>query len=168
MICSETSRNSYHSIKINHLIGSILNPLEWKFSDHTRKKGKDAKTGASHYWRSFYLSQYDWLKGSHMTKVLWLPNEIDYAYCEFVAPNTPYSGEANDSQIETTTPVKWDEQSDGVWYNEPTCSMTAVASSPHLHVAYVFAILYLSRVVLVLVITDSLFMYSICPYIRIE
>ncbi len=72
-------------------IGSILNPLAGKFSEDTRKKGKGAKTGASHDWRSFCLSQYDWLKGSHMTKVLWLPNETDYSYCEFVAPNTPYS-----------------------------------------------------------------------------
>ncbi len=26
-----------------------------------------------------------------MTKLVWLPNETDYSYCEFVAPNTPYS-----------------------------------------------------------------------------
>ena len=26
-----------------------------------------------------------------MTKVVWLPNETDYLYCEFVAPNTLYS-----------------------------------------------------------------------------
>ena len=50
-------------------------------------------TGASHDWRRFYLSQYDWLKGSHMTKVVWLPNETDYSYCEFVAP-IPYSTQA--------------------------------------------------------------------------
>ncbi len=61
-----------------------------KFSEDTRKTGKGAKTGASHDWRSFYLSQYDWLKGSHMTKEVWLPNETDYSYCEFVAPNTHY------------------------------------------------------------------------------
>ncbi len=61
-------------------LGSILNPLAGKFSEDTRKKGKGAKTGASHDWRSFYLSQYDWLKGSHMTKVFWLPNETDYSY----------------------------------------------------------------------------------------
>ncbi len=36
------------------------------------------------------MSQYDWLKGSHMTKVVWLPNETGYSYCDFVAPNTPY------------------------------------------------------------------------------
>ena len=36
------------------------------------------------------MSQYDWLKGSHMTKLVWLPNETDYSYCEFVAPNTPH------------------------------------------------------------------------------
>ena len=71
-------------------IGSILNPSAGKFSEDTRKKGKGAKTGASHDWRSFYLSQCDWLKGSHMAKVVWLPNETDYSYCEFVAPNTPY------------------------------------------------------------------------------
>ncbi len=70
-------------------IGSILNPLAGKFSEDTRKKGKGAKAGASHDWRSFYLSQYDWLKGSHMTRIVWLPNETDYSYCEFVAPNTP-------------------------------------------------------------------------------
>ncbi len=64
-----------------------------KFSEDARKKGKGAKTGSSHDWRSFYLSQYDWLKGSHMTKVVWLTNETDYSYCEFVAPNTPYSVE---------------------------------------------------------------------------
>ncbi len=51
-------------------IGSILNPLAGKISEDTRKKGKGAKTGASVDWRSFYLSQYDWLKGSHMTKVV--------------------------------------------------------------------------------------------------
>ncbi len=71
-------------------IGSILNPLAGKFSEDTRKRGKGAKTRASHDRRSFYLSQYDWLKGSHMTKVVWLPNETDYSYREFVAPNTPY------------------------------------------------------------------------------
>ncbi len=49
------------------------------------------KTGASHDWLSFYLSQYDWLKGSHVTKVVWFPNETDYSYCELVVPNTPYS-----------------------------------------------------------------------------
>ncbi len=66
-------------------------PLAGKFSKDTRKNhGKGAKTGTSHNWRGFYLSQYDWLKGSHMTKVVWLPNEIDYSYCEFVAQNTPY------------------------------------------------------------------------------
>ncbi len=27
---------------------------------------------------------------SHMTKVVWLPNETDYSYCDFVAPNAPY------------------------------------------------------------------------------
>ncbi len=54
-------------------IGSILNPSAGKFSEYTRKKGKGTKTGVSHDWRSFYLSQYDWLKGSHMTKVVWLP-----------------------------------------------------------------------------------------------
>ncbi len=70
-------------------IGSSLNPLAGKFSEDTREKGKGANTGASHDWRSFYLSQYDWLKGSHMTKVVWLLNETDYSYCEFVAPNTP-------------------------------------------------------------------------------
>ncbi len=71
-------------------IGSILNPVARKVSEHTLKKGKGAKTGASHDWRSFYLSLYDWLNGNHMTKVVWLPNETDYSYCEFVAPNTPY------------------------------------------------------------------------------
>ena len=61
-------------------IGSILNPLAGKCSEDTRKKGKGAKTGASHDWRNFYLAQYDWLKGSHMTKVVWLLNETDYSY----------------------------------------------------------------------------------------
>ncbi len=73
------------------IIGSILNPLAGKFSEDTRKKGKGAKTGASHDWQRFYLSQYDWLKGSHMTKVVWLPTESDYSHCKFVAPNTPFS-----------------------------------------------------------------------------
>ncbi len=73
-------------------IRSILNPLAGKFSEDTRKKGKGTKTGVSHDWRSFYLSQYDWLKGSRITKVVWLPNETDYSYCEFAAPNTPYCG----------------------------------------------------------------------------
>ena len=67
-----------------------LNALEEKFSKDTRKKRKDAKTETHHDWRRFYIAQYDWLKGSHMTKVIWLPNETDYSYCEFVAPNTPY------------------------------------------------------------------------------
>ena len=46
------------------LIGSILNPLAGNLSEDIRKKGKGAKTGTSHDWRSIYLSQYDWLKGS--------------------------------------------------------------------------------------------------------
>ncbi len=25
------------------------------------------------------MAQYDWLKGSHVTKVVWLPNETDYS-----------------------------------------------------------------------------------------
>ncbi len=29
------------------------------------------------------MSQYDWLNGSHMTKVVWLPNETDDSHCEF-------------------------------------------------------------------------------------
>ncbi len=74
--------------KYIYKIGSILKPLAGKFSENTRKKGKGAKTVASHDWRSFYLSQYDWLKGSHMTKVVWLPSETDYSYGECVAPNT--------------------------------------------------------------------------------
>ncbi len=41
-----------------------------KNSEDTRKKGKGAKTGASHDWWSFYLSQYEWLNGNHMTKVV--------------------------------------------------------------------------------------------------
>ncbi len=52
------------------------------FSEDTRKKGKRTKTGTSDDWRSFYLSRYDWLKGSHMAKVVWLPNEADYSCCE--------------------------------------------------------------------------------------
>ncbi len=66
-----------------------------KFSKGTQKKGQGAKIGASHDWRSFYLSQYNWLKGSHMTKVVWLPNETDYSDCEFLAPNTPYLVNSN-------------------------------------------------------------------------
>ncbi len=77
------------------LIGSSLTPLAGKVSDDTRKKAKSAKTGTSHNWRSAYLSQYDWLKGSHMTKVVWLPNETDYSYCEFVSPNTLYCTSKN-------------------------------------------------------------------------
>ncbi len=76
---------------LSALIGSILNPLAGKFPKDPRKKYKGAKTGTAHDWRSFYLSQYDWLKGSHMTKVVWLPKETDYWYCEFVAPNTSYA-----------------------------------------------------------------------------
>ncbi len=75
------------------IIGStcILNLLAGKYSEDTRKKGKfKARKRASHDWRIFYLSQCDWLKSSHMTKVVWLPNETDYSHCEFVAPNTPY------------------------------------------------------------------------------
>ncbi len=77
-------------LEVNLTMGSILNPLAGKFSEDTRKKGKGAKTGASHDWQSFYLSRYDWLKGSHMAKVVWLPNETDHSYCELVALNTPY------------------------------------------------------------------------------
>ncbi len=36
------------------------------------------------------MSQYDWLKGNHMTKVVWLPKETDYSYSKLVPPNTPY------------------------------------------------------------------------------
>ena len=72
-------------------IGSILNPLAGICSEDTRKKGKGAKTGASHDWWSFYLSLYDWLNGNHNDQgIVCLPNETDYSYCEFVAPNTPY------------------------------------------------------------------------------
>ena len=71
-------------------IGSILNPLAEKFSEDIRKKDNGVKTGAPHAWRSFYTLEYDWLKGSHMTKVDWLPNETDYLYCKFVTLNTPY------------------------------------------------------------------------------
>ncbi len=90
----------------NHLIiGSISNPLAGKFSEDTRKKAKGVKTGASHDWRSFYLSQYDWLKGSHMTKVvgfrmkpiihtanLWrqiLPIGPAFFYFSFYVPSDP-------------------------------------------------------------------------------
>ena len=45
-------------------------PLGGNISEDTRKKSKGAKTGVPHDWRSFYMSQYDWLKGSHMTKVV--------------------------------------------------------------------------------------------------
>ncbi len=82
-------RIAYH-LNNNLWIGSILKRLAGKFSEYTRKKGKGAKTGTSHDWRGFYLSQYDWLKDSYMTKVVWLPNETDYLHCEFVATNTPY------------------------------------------------------------------------------
>ncbi len=72
-------------------------PLGGKFSEDTPKKGKGANTGRTHHWRSFYSSQYDWLKGSRMTKVVWLPNETDYSYCEVVAQNTPcYQTLSND------------------------------------------------------------------------
>ncbi len=84
------TKGHVHGLSNRGRIGSILNPLAGKVSENTRKKGKGAKTGASHDWRSSYLSQYDWLKGIHMTRVVWLPNETDYSYCEFVAPNTPY------------------------------------------------------------------------------
>ncbi len=77
-------------VSVKLWIGIILNPLAGKFSEDTRQKVKARKQGAAHDWRSFYLSQYDWLKGSHMTKVVWLPNENDYSYREFVAPNTSY------------------------------------------------------------------------------
>ena len=56
---------------MQYAIESILNPLAGKYCEDTRKKGKGAKTGAPHDWRSFYMSQYtqyDWLKGSHRTK----------------------------------------------------------------------------------------------------
>ena len=51
-------------------IGSILNPLAGKFYEDTQKKGTGAKTGTPHDWRSLYMSQYDWLKGSYLTKVI--------------------------------------------------------------------------------------------------
>ncbi len=91
LVIPDYTYSNWTHLYSGNTIGSILNPLAGKFSEDTRKKGKGAKTGASHDWRSFYLSQYDWLKGCHMTKAVWLPNETDYSYCEFVAPNTPYS-----------------------------------------------------------------------------
>ena len=36
------------------------------------------------------MPQYDWLKGGNMIKIVFLPNDTDYSFCEFVAPNTPY------------------------------------------------------------------------------
>ncbi len=44
----------------------------------TRKKGykrDENRNRGIHDFGSIYLSQYDWLKGSHMTKVVWLLNE---------------------------------------------------------------------------------------------
>ncbi len=58
------------------------------------KRVKARKQGHLPIGGAFYLLQYDWLKGSHMTKVkvLCLPHETDYSYsCEFVVPNTPYA-----------------------------------------------------------------------------
>ncbi len=82
-----------HSLSGNcHIswIGSILNPLAGKFSEDTQKKGKVTKTGASHDWWSLLFVAIWLAKGSQMTKVVWLSNETDYSYCEFVVPNTPY------------------------------------------------------------------------------
>ncbi len=85
---NETETFNIHvPVPASIIIGSILSPLVRKFFEDTRKKGKGAKTGASHDWRSFYLSQYDWLKGNPNKG---LPNVTNYSYCEFVAPNTPY------------------------------------------------------------------------------
>ncbi len=79
-----------YQILYPYLTTENFKPPGGKISDDTRNKGKGAKSGASHDWQSFYLSQYDWLKGSHLTKVFWVPNETDYSYREFLAPNTPY------------------------------------------------------------------------------
>ncbi len=35
------------------------------------------------------MLQYDWLKGNRLPKVVWLPNETDCSYCEFVVPILP-------------------------------------------------------------------------------
>ncbi len=51
-------------LNIIMIIGSILNALAGKFSKDTSKKGKGTKTGTPHRWRSFYMSQYDWLNNA--------------------------------------------------------------------------------------------------------
>ncbi len=95
MFCLYTRAASVCGPVSLNTIGSILNPLAGKVSEDTRKKRKGAKTRASHDGWAFIchnIAQYDWLKGSHVTKIVWLPNETDYmySYCEFVAPDTPY------------------------------------------------------------------------------
>ena len=97
--CAKTAglRDSVDSILTHLWVPLIinreyLNPLEGKMPKIPEKRVKARKTGAPEDWRSFYhvyMLQNDWLKGSHMTKVVWLSNETDYSYCEFVAPNTP-------------------------------------------------------------------------------
>ncbi len=52
------------------VIGSILNPLTGKFSE---ERVKVQRQGHLTIGIANYLSQYDWLKGSRMTKVVWLP-----------------------------------------------------------------------------------------------
>ncbi len=69
-----TSQDRWSLLKDS--IGSILNPLAGNFLKIPERR-VEARKQASDDWRSFYLSQYNWLKGSHMIKVVWLPNETD-------------------------------------------------------------------------------------------
>ncbi len=70
-------------------VGSILNPLAEKFSGDARKKGKGAKTGISRFVGLLFVAIWFAIKGSHMTKVVWLPNETYYSYCEFMCQILP-------------------------------------------------------------------------------
>ena len=118
-------------------MGSILNPLSGKFSEDTRKKkDKGAKTGASHDWRSFHLSQNDWLKGSHMTKVVWLPNETHYSYYEFVAPNTTYSDYSRHCLLVHTLSQIHTLLSYGYWLQDTWRTKMSILSKKMTIVAY--------------------------------
>ncbi len=87
-------KNSKETFVDTFIIGNreYFKPLHWrgKFPKIPERRVKARKLGHLTIGGAF-ICRYDWLKGSHMTKVVWLPNETDYSYCEFVAPNTPYS-----------------------------------------------------------------------------
>ncbi len=86
-----------------------------------------------------------------MTKVVWLPNETDYSYCEFVVPNTPYGRGRKDRtypqqccRVEGPKSVYNPDFSDNHWAKswlprnglDASLSSRATTSAPKIRIKY--------------------------------